>query len=129
MSDRIGKNGRVAKSGSKHLSDKQEIRGSNPRTSTLAGQFSLDVIDANVMGFVMNEIQAARATYPRFNSAHEAFGILYEEVDELWDEVRRVKQTTRLTGAEQAALEAEAIQVAGMAIRLVTDICRKRHAD
>lgn len=67
---------------------------------------------------VMAELFRARQTYPRFNSAHEGFAILLEEVDELWEEVRK-KPSKR----SKARLRAEAKQIAAMAIRFMKDVC------
>lgn len=51
-----------------------------------------------------------------FRSAHEGFAILKEEVDELWAEVIRHDR-------DPAALKKEAIQVAAMALRFLSDVC------
>lgn len=63
------------------------------------------------------EIDKAITKYPAFNSAHEGFAVLKEEVDELWDEVK-VKQGER----DVEVMIGEAIQVAAMAIRFIVDI-------
>lgn len=63
------------------------------------------------------ELNKAIETYPRFNSAHEGYAVLLEEVDELWDEVR-VKQGSR----DIVAMRAEAVQVAAMALRFLVDV-------
>jgi hypothetical protein len=68
---------------------------------------------------VYNEIEFAVEKFPAFNSAHEGYAILLEEVDELWDEVKNNKHDD---GAKQRK---EAIQVAAMAIRFVLDISDK----
>jgi len=69
------------------------------------------------------ELANARAQHPGlFNSAHEGFAVLKEEVDELWEEI---KDRNR----DMAAMRAEAIQVAAMAIRFVEDVCDKPDAD
>ena len=52
--------------------------------------------------------------WPGFNSAHEGYAILAEEVDELWAHVK-VNQTKR----DLDAMRAEAIQVAAMAVKFV----------
>jgi NTP pyrophosphatase (non-canonical NTP hydrolase) len=64
------------------------------------------------------EAEAAAANWPAFNSAHEGFAILAEEVDELWDQVK-VNQTRR----DLAAMRREAVQVAAMAIRFAAEVC------
>lgn len=67
---------------------------------------------------VEREIDRAGTAYPPFNSAHEGFAILLEEVDELWDLVK-VKQSKR----DIEAMKAEAIQIAAMAVRFIEDCC------
>lgn len=64
------------------------------------------------------EAFGASQKWPSFNSAHEAYAVLAEEVDELWDEVK-VNQTRR----DLAKMRAECIQVAAMALRFAADIC------
>lgn len=63
------------------------------------------------------EAQRASQKWPPFNSAHEGYAVLLEEVDELWDQVK-VNQTKR----DLDKMRAEAIQVAAMAIRFVHDV-------
>ena len=70
------------------------------------------------MNAVLEELQKARTTYPEFNSAHEGFAVLLEEVDELWDEVKK-KPSQR----DLRAMREEATQVAAMALRFLEDIC------
>lgn len=67
---------------------------------------------------VVKEYQRACADWPPFNSAHEAYGTLLEEVDELWDEVK-VKQKNR----DLMKMRKEAIQVSAMALRFIVDVC------
>lgn len=67
---------------------------------------------------VQEEVYKAIEKYEPFHSAHEGFSVLNEEVDELWEEVKR-KQGERNT----TKLRQEAIQVAAMAIRFIHDIC------
>lgn len=55
------------------------------------------------------------------NSAHEAFAVLHEEVDELWDHVK-TKQKNR----DLAAMRKEAMQVAAMAIRFAAEATDER---
>lgn len=67
---------------------------------------------------VRAELEYAVERYPSFNTAHEGYAVLLEEVDELWDQVR-VKQGSR----SKDLLLAEAIQVAAMALRFALDCC------
>lgn len=67
---------------------------------------------------VVAELARARAKFPPFNSAHEGFAVLLEEVDELWDEVKKSPGKRSL-----ADIRTEAQQVGAMALRLIEDIC------
>lgn len=63
------------------------------------------------------EASSAASIYPPFNSAHEGFAVLLEEVEELKAHVW-MKQGKR----NIAEMRKEAIQVAAMALRFVNDI-------
>ncbi len=67
---------------------------------------------------ILIEYGKATKRYCDFHSAHEGYSILLEEVDELWDEIKKspVKR-------DQPAMTKEAIQVAAMALRFLTDLC------
>lgn len=67
---------------------------------------------------VDDELMSATERYPPFNTAHEGYAVLLEEMDELWEHVR-VTQGCRLTNR----MRREAVQVAAMAIRFALDIC------
>lgn len=58
--------------------------------------------------------------WPKFNSAHEGFAVLKEEVDELWDHVK-----TNQKRRDIEAMRKECIQVAAMAIRFALEICNE----
>lgn len=79
--------------------------------------------NAYLLGILHAEVDAelARAAkWPAMNSAHEGYGVLMEEVDELWDHVK-----TRQKNRDLAAMRAEAVQVAAMALRFAHDICNE----
>lgn len=67
---------------------------------------------------IHDEIMSAQHQYPPFNTAHEGYAVLLEEVDELWEHVK-VKQGKR----DGEAMQKEAIQIAAMAIRFAMDVC------
>jgi hypothetical protein len=68
----------------------------------------------SVLRDVGEEFSRAVKKFPRsFVNAHEGFSVLYEEVDELWDEVKADNRERQL---------AEAIQVAAMAVRFVVEL-------
>jgi GH15 family glucan-1,4-alpha-glucosidase len=64
----------------------------------------------------IEEVYRARKIHPeRFNSLHEGYAILLEEVNELWDEVRKKE-------SDPAHLRHEAVQVAAMALRFISEL-------
>ncbi len=65
---------------------------------------------------VLEELAMAMKNWPPFNSNHEGFAILKEEVDELWEEVKF---------GTVSRMREEAIQVAAMAIRFVHDLDKR----
>ena len=72
---------------------------------------------------VCEAVEAIREEYRRaclghfaFNSPHEGWAVIFEEVEELWQEVRRRDH-------DPAALRAEAIQVGAMALRFLVELC------
>ena len=67
---------------------------------------------------VDRELLRAQEHYPTFTSAHEGYAILLEEVDELWEEVKKSPKNR-----DMKAMREEAIQVAAMAMRFVLDVC------
>jgi NTP pyrophosphatase (non-canonical NTP hydrolase) len=52
--------------------------------------------------------------YPLFRSAHEAYGVLIEEVEEVFDHVRKKPHKRNME-----ELEVELIQVAAMAVKFI----------
>lgn len=65
-----------------------------------------------------DELLRALRLHPRgFNSPHEGWAVIREELDELWEEVRRKG------GGRNAAARWEAIQVAAMGLRYALDLC------
>jgi len=64
---------------------------------------------------VHDELCAATANFPEFRSPLEGYAIILEELDELWDEIKK--------NSDQEILAGEAKQVAAMALRFLTDCC------
>lgn len=62
-----------------------------------------------------DEVSRAEERFPAFNSGHEGWAVIKEEMDELWEEVRANRSTA-------AAARTEAIQIAAMAVRYVRDV-------
>lgn len=72
----------------------------------------------HLLNEISDELDRALKTFPPFNSAHEGYSVLAEEVDELWEHVK-VKQKNR----DAEAMQKEAIQIAAMAIRFALEVC------
>jgi hypothetical protein len=56
------------------------------------------------------ELARAEAMHPRFNSHHEAYAVLLEELDEFWDECRKQSHARDLRDSRR-----ELIQIATVA--------------
>jgi NTP pyrophosphatase (non-canonical NTP hydrolase) len=66
---------------------------------------------------VINEALVAAARFDDYNSAHEGWAVMFEEVEELWEEVRKKKNARSLE-----AMRKEAMQVAATAIRFMAEL-------
>ncbi len=78
-------------------------------------QLSIDIDVSLVMTAIAQEVMRARAKFKPFNSAHEGYAVILEELDELWEEVRRKH-------VDRGDMRTEALQVAAMAVRFLTDV-------
>ena len=67
---------------------------------------------------VGEEVERAQAKFPPFNSGHEGYAVIKEELDELWD---HVKGNTAYSPA--AMIEAQ--QVAAMGVRYMLMVAQK----
>jgi hypothetical protein len=63
------------------------------------------------------EAEQAGKLHGKLNSVHEAYGVILEELDEFWDEVRKKRENRSL-----ASMRKELIQIAAMAIRTIHDL-------
>ncbi len=69
--------------------------------------------DEAVAETILVEFKRAKVKYPkRFNSMHEAYAVVLEELDEVWDEIKGKNY--------QKALE-EMIQVGAMAFQFIKE--------
>ena len=73
--------------------------------------------DDTVLIEVSDELQRARNGHLSLHSAHEAYAVILEEVDELWDEVKKKRKNRDID-----AMRNELIQIAAMAVRAVVDL-------
>ena len=71
---------------------------------------------------IREELDSASELCKPFNSPHEGYAVLLEEVEELWDEIKAYKDNNPVLMAEtKKRMRAEAKQVAAMAWRLMID--------
>lgn len=69
-----------------------------------------------ILTWVSNELLVAQRKFPPFHSLHEGYAVILEEVDELWDEIKRC-QPFEFNSQHRN----EALQIAAMAIRFILD--------
>jgi len=89
----------------------------------LASLAALSEVNAKILQAslaAVSEAQQAILDWPPFNSAHEGFCVLKEEVDELWDHIK-----TNQKKRDLVAMRKEAIQVAAMALRFAAEVCNE----
>lgn len=67
---------------------------------------------------ILCELAYARGNFAPMVNAHHGWGLLREEVDELWDEVK-LKTENR----DPVKMRKEAVQVAAMALMFIIDVC------
>jgi len=75
----------------------------------------------NALEQVRQSYANARAKHAPMHSAHEGYAVLAEEVDELWDEVKRWQPGF----ANRADMRKEALHVAAMALAFILEVCDK----
>ncbi len=68
-----------------------------------------------VLAAIRVELSRAVKKHGPMASPHEGYAVIKEELDELWDEVKRDR------GRQKSAFD-EAIQVAAMGVRYVADL-------
>ncbi len=69
------------------------------------------------LDLVDREVRRARQKHPRLNSAHEAYAVILEELDEYWEEVRK-----RKADRNNFSSLMELVQIAAMANRAAEDL-------
>ena len=70
----------------------------------------------DIAELMIREYAGATNKYGKFNSPHEGYAIILEELDELKDEVFKKERSADV-------MMKEAIQIGAMAMRFVYDIC------
>ena len=67
---------------------------------------------------IETEYLRASDLYPALHSNHEAYAVIKEEIDELWDEIKKSKD---IKGNNQ--IRQELIQVGAMVVRYLENLC------
>jgi len=67
---------------------------------------------------MLAEFHRASKLYPNFHSNHEGYAVIKEEVDELWDEIKKSKD---VRGNDR--IRQELIQVGAMVMRYLNNLC------
>jgi hypothetical protein len=75
--------------------------------------------DVQVVAEVLREYRRARVKHAPMRGPHEGYAVLLEELDELWDEVRRWQPDAQ----GRAAMRKEAVQIAAMALAFIVEVC------
>lgn len=69
----------------------------------------------HALALVQAEVFRAHQIHGGFHSAHEGYAVILEELDELWEEVRRNPH-------DQVRMTREAVQVAAMAVQFLMSV-------
>jgi len=67
------------------------------------------------MALIKKEYERANIKHKMFTSTHQGYGVLLEEVDELWNEIKQ--------NSSKDLMAKEAIQVAAMALKFLESLC------
>lgn len=74
----------------------------------------------HILQRVKTELMKANKKFPLFNSTHEGYGVIKEELDEMWDEIK-----ANLTSRSIL----ECVQLAAMAVKYIQSMERGKHAE
>lgn len=94
------------------LEDRAKIQALRLEFNAAAGGYG------DALAEVAGEIVKARKRFAPFNSAHEGYAVMLEELDELWDEIKAQNNER-----SRDKLRNEAKQVAAMAVAFMVDVC------
>ena len=74
-------------------------------------------IVGEILEDVYDELYEATLKNGSFPTAHHGYGVIQEEVDELWDEIKK-----KVSKRDTANMRKECIQIAAMAVRFIMDL-------
>lgn len=80
-------------------------------------QYKTDVVLSSIILDAVDELKSAMAKHVPMNSAHEAYSVILEEVDEFWLEVKKRREQR-----SPERMKEELTQIAAMAMRAIHDL-------
>jgi len=69
----------------------------------------------NIASEFVDEYLKAKKKFPKFRSNHEGYAVIKEEVDELWDEIKKKNES-------KERMREEAIQIGAMTLGFIYDL-------
>lgn len=66
------------------------------------------------------ELESAMKKFPLFNSSHEGYAVMLEEMDELWHEIKFNKNPQSMVNQKN-----EAVQIGAMAVKFLMSCCKE----
>ena len=73
-----------------------------------------------VLDLVKEECFRADSLHGPLKFPHQAYGLMLEELDELWDEIKKKRENRNFNDMQR-----EAIQLAALAVRFIHDLCKE----
>lgn len=77
----------------------------------IKGNRGVAMKQSKAFNLVKKELVRARTKFPPYNSPHEGYAVIKEELDETWDDIKANRDASK-----------EAAQVAATAIRFIIDL-------
>lgn len=75
---------------------------------------------AEALSLITLEYGEASLKHRPFNSPHEGYAVIKEELDELWEAIRKVKNFDE----RNESMKDEAVQISAMALRFLIDLVK-----
>ena len=95
----------------------QALNISSKQVVTSSANYDVDKVQ-KVAADIVKEVLRAKTLFPNnFVNQHEAYAVLLEEVDELWDEIKKNQRNYDLDAQRK-----EATQAAAMLVRLLVEL-------
>lgn len=69
---------------------------------------------------IIEEREASSKKFPNFNTPHEGYAVILEEVDELWEVVKSVKYP--ITQEQKEQMSKECVQIGAMALKFLESL-------